>query len=644
VARLGSTLRAFGDPPRCSSVRTVISSSAALPKPRLHRPLIVAAWLAAAALLCALAWQLSMERASAALATKAERHAAALAADLGQALEKYETLPFVISLQAEVLQGLQHPADAARLQALNHYLAEVQQRAQVAAAYVIDHDGLTIAASNWRDPQTFVGNNYAFRPYARDALAGGIGRFYGIGATTSQPGYFLAHPVSDPAAPHGRPLGAVVLKLSLDGFERTWGANDEPAVLVDSAGVVFLSSQPAWKYRSLARLSEAALRRIAETQQYLGQRIEPLPAAAGTQRTVARPVGPLGWRLMLFIDDAPARQAARGSAWGTALLALALGLGAWTWSQRRANARSLDAARQALKEASTLLEQRIADRTAELVRANHDLAERYAELQRAEGLLRRTQDELVQAGKLGMLGQMAAGMTHELNQPLTAVKAFADNAVAFLDQDDAPSVRENLRHISDACSRMGRLIGQLKGFARRSGGAADEGVGPVDLAVSIRNAALLLEADYRQHGATLAITAVPSARVVGDAVRIEQVLVNLLKNALDAVAGCDERRVHLVLSVQEGANSEATEATEAVVTITDTGPGIAPQARGRLFEPFFTTKPSGQGLGLGLAISSSIVEAMGGRLEATDAAGGAQFILRLPLLAPQHAAANPETA
>jgi two-component system C4-dicarboxylate transport sensor histidine kinase DctB len=622
-------------------VRTVISTSAALPKPRVHRPLLIAAWLAGAALLCALAWQFSQQRAGAALAAKAERHAAALAADLGQALEKYETLPFVISLQAEVLQGLQQPNDTARIQALNQYLAEVQQRAQVAAAYVIDHDGMTLAASNWREPQTFVGNNYAFRPYARDALAGGVGRFYGIGATTSQPGYFLAHPVSDPATPHGRPLGAVVLKINLDGFERTWAANDEPAALVDAAGVAFLSSQPAWKYRSLLPLSEAAHRRIAETQQYVGQRIEPLPATATALRTVARPVGPLGWRLMLFIDDAPARQAARGSVWGTALLMLAAGLGVWAWTQRRAHARSLDAARQALNEASTLLEQRIADRTAELLRANRDLAERYAELQSAEGLLRRTQDELVQAGKLGMLGQMAAGMTHELNQPLTAVKAFADNAVAFLDQDDAPSVRENLRHISDACSRMGRLIGQLKGFARRSGGAADEGVGPVDLAVSIRNAALLLESDYRQHGATLAITAVSSARVVGDAVRIEQVLVNLLKNALDAVAGCDERRVHLVLSVEDWTGGAAP---EAVVTITDTGPGIAPQARGRLFEPFFTTKPSGQGLGLGLAISSSIVEAMGGRLEAADAAGGAQFTLRLPLLAAQEAAAGQESA
>ena len=613
-------------------MRTVISASAALPKPRVHRPLLVAAWLAGAALLCALAWQLSLQRASTALATKAERHAAGLAADLGQALEKYETLPFVISLQAEVLQGLQQPQDAARIQALNQYLAEVQQRAQVAAAYVIDHEGHTLAASNWREPQTFVGSNYAFRPYARDALSGTVGRFYGIGATTAQPGYFLAHPVADPAAPHGRPLGAVVLKISLDGFERTWAANDEPVVLVDAAGVVFLSSQPGLKYRSLKPLNEAAQRRIAETQQYVGQRIDALPAAAAARRTVARPVGPLGWRLMLFIDDAPAQQAARGSAWATALLALASGIAAWAWAQRRAHARSLDAARQALSEASTLLEQRIADRTAELLRANHDLAERYAELQRAEGLLRRTQDELVQAGKLGMLGQMAAGMTHELNQPLTAVKAFADNAVAFLDQDDAPSVRENLRHISDACSRMARLIGQLKGFARRSAGTGDDSVGPVDLAASIRNAALLLEADYRQHGATLALHAAASARVVGDAVRIEQVLVNLLKNALDAVAGCDERRVELVLSIDD-----TGEAPEAVVTITDSGPGIAPQARGRLFEPFFTTKPSGQGLGLGLAISSSIVQAMGGRLEATDAAGGAQFTLRLPLLAAQDA-------
>ncbi|WP_343051747.1 sensor histidine kinase [Pseudaquabacterium terrae] len=585
---------------------------------------VAGAWLLAVALACAAAYHFSAERAGAALRAKAERHAAALALDLNGALEKVETLPFVISLQAQVQQGLQHPGDAARIDALNHYLAEVQQRAQVAAAYVIDHNGLTIAASNWQDVQTFVGNNYGFRPYARAALAGDVGRFYAIGTTTSLPGYFLAHPVADPGGSHGRPLGAVVLKISLDAFERSWAGGDERAALVDRNGVLFLASQPDWKYRSLKPLDDAARREIAASQQYTGRRIDPLPAAAAALPVVEQPVGPLGWRLMLFVDPAPARQAARAMAFGTALLLLAAALGAHAWSQRRAHARSLDAARAALSEASTQLEQRIAERTAELVRANRDLAERYRELQQAEQLLRETQNELVQAGKLGMLGQMAAGMTHELNQPLTAVKAFADNAVAFLDHGDPDSVRENLQHISDACSRMGRLIGQLKGFARKS----EDLVGPVDLAASIRNAALLLEADYRQHGAALSITALPSARVMGDSLRIEQVLVNLMKNALDAVAGADERSVHLVL---------ARDGDDAVVTISDSGPGLAPQARARLFEPFFTTKPSGQGLGLGLAISSSIVQAMGGQLAATDppggrGVGGAQFVLRLPLL------------
>jgi two-component system, NtrC family, C4-dicarboxylate transport sensor histidine kinase DctB len=585
----------------------------------------VLAWLLGGALACTAAWQFSAERTGAALRARAERHAAALALDLAGALEKVETLPFVISLQAQVQQGLQHPGDARAVEALNHYLAEVQQRAQVAAAYVIDQQGLTIAASNWHEAQTFVGNNYGFRPYARAALAGDVGRFFAIGTTTSLPGYFLAHPVADPAQPanaHGRPLGAVVLKISLDVFERSWAGGDEAVALVDRNGVLFLASRADWKYRSLERLSDAARREIAASQQYTGRSIEPLPAAAAALPRVARPVGPLGWQLMLFVDPAPAQQAARGMAVGTALLVLAAALGAHAWSQRRLHQRSLDAARAALHDASTQLEQRIADRTGELVRANRDLAERYRELQQAGQMLRATQDELVQAGKLGMLGQMAAGMTHELNQPLTAVKAFADNAVAFLAHGDAASARENLQHISDACSRMGKLIGQLKGFARKSEGE----VGPVDLAQAIRNAALLLEADYRQRGAALSITALPSAHVMGDGLRIEQVLVNLLKNALDAVAGTDERRVHLVL---------ARDGDDALITITDSGPGLAREARERLFEPFFTTKPSGQGLGLGLAISSSIVQAMGGRLAAVDTAagdGGARFELRLPLL------------
>jgi len=217
-----------------------------------------------------------------------------------------------------------------------------------------------------------------------------------------------------------------------------------------------------------------------------------------------------------------------------------------------------------------------------------------------------------------MLGQMAAGMTHELNQPLTALRVFADNAIAFLDLGDASSARENLGHIANAAGRMGRLIGQLKGFARKSPGSTCT----VDLATSIENSALLLRSDFAEAGATLEVHVEQAAVVTGDPIRVEQVLINLMRNALDAVKDGAVRRVVVTLSTNG----------RAMLRISDSGPGITPQVREHLFEPFFTTKPSGAGLGLGLAISASIVQAMSGELLVTEGdEGGAAFTLLLPL-------------
>jgi two-component system, NtrC family, C4-dicarboxylate transport sensor histidine kinase DctB len=236
-------------------------------------------------------------------------------------------------------------------------------------------------------------------------------------------------------------------------------------------------------------------------------------------------------------------------------------------------------------------------------------------------VLRSTQDELVQAGKLAMLGQMAAGVTHELNQPLAAIRAFADNARTFLERGQGEQASANLGHIADASARMGAIIGQLKGFARNS-----RSVSTVDLGQSLLASAFLLRSEFDRLGARLDIpdgAAVPALLVTGDAVRIEQVLINLLRNALDAVEGADTREV-LVTLAREGGS--------AVVRIADSGTGIAGDVASHLFEPFFTTKPSGKGLGLGLAISSSIVQAMNGALTGRNRAnGGAEFELRLPL-------------
>jgi two-component system C4-dicarboxylate transport sensor histidine kinase DctB len=329
-------------------------------------------------------------------------------------------------------------------------------------------------------------------------------------------------------------------------------------------------------------------------------------------------VGRLGWQLMLFPNEARMQRAGLAWAAGAALLLACAGASAWALHQRRRRLEERQASRKALQEAARELEQRIAERTAQLSDTNRHLEQKYAKLQETSGLLRTTQNELVQAGKLAMLGQMAAGVTHELNQPLAAIRAFADNARTFLQRGQVEQAAANLTHIGDASARMGAIIGQLKGFARKG-----ESIDSVDLERSVRASCFLLESEVRRRGAQLDIATGAPLTVTGDAVRIEQVLINLLRNALDAVDGTAERHVAITLT---------RAGPDAVVRILDTGPGIPAAVAPHLFEPFFTTKPSGEGLGLGLAISSSIVVAMNGRLTAHNRPeGGACFEVSLPL-------------
>ncbi|MFL6695558.1 MAG: ATP-binding protein [Vitreoscilla sp.] len=589
------------------------------------------AWLAATAVVSFVTWQLAYGRARDGLRANAAVQSVADAGAVQSALEKFETLPFVMSLQPAVTYALLHPTSHDDLEALDRYLLEIQQHARIAAAYVVQADGLTIAASNSKLPQTFVGNNYRFRPYMQSALRGSTGRFYGIGTTTAEPGYFLAQPVfagaASPSWPSPTPpvvIGAVVIKLALQDFEKSWPLEADPVALVDANGVIFLSNVADWKYRSIARLDASAREQIRLTQQYTGEQVDRVLAPGGrwsAQDRVVQPVGVLGWRLIRFVSVEAARRAATSAAVAASLSLAIAGLLVLVVDQRRRHRTIAAASRRALERASAQLEQRIADRTQELVRANSDLEQRYRQVHATEQLLRATQSELIQAGKLAMLGQMAAGMTHELNQPLTALRVFAENALAFLDLGDASSARENLDHITNAATRMGRLIGQLKGFARKSPGST----WAVDLATSIENSALLLRSDFAQADASLEVRIEQAAVVVGDPIRVEQVLINLMRNALDAVKAGAVRRVVVTLSATD----------RALLRISDSGAGITAQVREHLFEPFFTTKPSGAGLGLGLAISASIVQAMNGELVVSQSdEGGAAFTLLLPLVEP----------
>jgi len=570
------------------------------------------ALLAGAALVGAV-YLLAARQGAAEVLAGGERQLQLMAPELESALAKFETLPYVVGLQDDVAQVLAQPGDAARRDRLNVMLDTIARQAKVGAIYLMDRNGDTLAASNWALPLTFLGHNFGFRPYFREALEGGAGRFYGIGSTTSEPGYFIAQPVRQ----GDRITGVIAVKILLDEFERNWVGSEDTIVLADRAGVVFLSNRTDWKYRSLGKVSAAAQREIAGTRQYAHQPIAPIAGPLAPH--VTRHIGKLGWELQLFPGRQQVARNAALWAFGAALLVASAAMAAWALHQRRRRLEERRASSAALQLAARELDIKLAERTAQLRQANADLEARYATLKSTEQLLRTTQDELVQAGKLAMLGQMAAGVTHELNQPLAAIRAFADNARTYLERGKLDQASANLGHIGDASARMGAIIGQLKGFARRS-----DSLGAVDLARSMQASAFLLAGEAKRLDARLDIATSASLCVAGDAVRVEQVFINLLRNALDAVEGTDVREIAVAMAQEDG---------HAVVTIADTGAGMATETAAHLFEPFYTTKPSGKGLGLGLAISSSIIQAMNGQLSGRNRpGGGAVFEVRIPLL------------
>jgi two-component system C4-dicarboxylate transport sensor histidine kinase DctB len=570
----------------------------------------------AAACIIAGAFALGAHRAREDITLMAQRQLQLMAPDLQSVLERFETLPFVLGQQPDLTYALAHPQDPAAIERLNATLQIIQQQAKVGALYLMDPAGMTIGASNWDQPLGFVGKNFSYRPYFKEAIEGRSGRFYGIGTSTSEAGYFIAQPVYRNGK-RGPIAGVIAVKISLADFEHTWRSSDDPIALADSSGVVFLSNRPEWRYHSLRPLDDTTRRELARTQQYMGQTVTPLAMHPGAYVTL--PVGRLGWQLMLFPGQSRVLRAGLQWALAAGLLLASAAAIYWALHPRRRRLEERLASREALQQAAQELDSRIAERTAQLSETNRHLEQKYAKLQETEHLLRSTQNELVQAGKLAMLGQMAAGVTHELNQPLAAIRAFADNARTFLQRGQAEQAANNLMHIGDASARMGAIIAQLKGFARK-----DETIATVDLSQSVRASVFLLESEFRRHDVSLRNEPCGETLLVaGDAVRIEQVLINLLRNALDAVEGTEQRQVCIALS---------RDGEHALVRIADTGAGIPAQVAAHLFEPFFTTKPSGKGLGLGLAISSSIVQAMNGQLTAHNHDhGGAQFELRLPL-------------
>jgi two-component system C4-dicarboxylate transport sensor histidine kinase DctB len=537
-------------------------------------------------------------------------------ASLKNDIDQYDDLPLVLARDTDLKALL---ASGAGADSVNRKLEALTQETRAKTIYVIDADGDTIAASNWRTPASFIGLNYSFRPYFAEAMAKGSGAFFGLGTTTGEPGLYIAERVEIA----GRGVGVVVVKVQFDALERQWRSADDAVLVVDRHGVVLITTVPDWRFRPLAPLSENVRSELRKSRQVgpdapltpLPLRFEGALVNGNEAVAAARAVPESDWRLIAMT---PARQdlaraALIGRVMGGLAAILFLGLCAALWGlQRRAKR---ETARQ--EHMRRELAERVRERTQELDAANALLVGEVEERRRAQATLERLQDDLFQANKLAVLGRVAAGVAHEINQPLGAIRTFADNAKAFLNRNDAASAKGNLSDISALADRIGAITQELRGFARKSSGEP----GPVRVIDAIEGALLLMSARVRSLGVTVE-RRYPSepASVIAHRMRLEQVIVNVLQNALDTFDDVEGPMLWIDLEMT---------AQTVMVTIADNGPGVAPTIAETLFTPFQTSKP--QGLGLGLVICRDICREFNGSIALTHSPlGGAAFRITMP--------------
>lgn len=508
---------------------------------------------------------------------------------LNETLRQHQHLPFVLARDARYSDAL-HPNSVDP--DINARLFQLSQESKLEAIYVMDSKGDVLAASNATQPNSFLGQNYDFRPYFKKALAGQRSDYFAIGATTQRPGYFVAEPVNFAS---GTQKGVIAIKLDVSELQQSWESASETVVAINKDNIIVLASNPDWLYRPISELAPAIRNEILESRQFGNEQLAPLAWVQPDETTVVADgvsylsaVGQAAWREWSVIYLRPRAIITRQTVLTTALFGsiIALLVGFATFLRSRRIELAFSASEQ----------QRVA-----LTETNRQLEE--------------AQIELARSAKLSALGHLAASVTHELGQPISAFRNHLA-AAEIGGEITSPTTANSLNKLVE---RMEAITKQFRFFARGGTDAKTR----VDLAEVLREAQSLLDSEFQAAGIALHYEQPPTpVTLQANKMLLEQAFTNLLRNAVQAV----ENEANPIIRIEVISAAQTVE-----VRVSDNGPGVAGASLKDLQEPFYSTKPSGVGMGLGLAIATEIIKDHGGDLMLGTASKGASFIATLPL-------------
>jgi len=524
-------------------------------------------------------------------------------------IDQYEYLPALLARDRQVKLTLENTEQ--RSIDLSERLKFVAQRAGASVVYLMNVSGEVIATSNHDQADSFLKQNYSFRPYFAKAIKQKKRQFYyAIGATTGIPGFFISEPVLDVV---DNVLGVVVVKLDLSASEKSWQDAGQNVLVAAENNVIILSGQSRWRYKTIGDLPQNSLDEIQQQRQFkdadtssLFQKTYEFIRFEGFSLTFwviennaylvnSFPIPDTGWTLYYLEKN---KRFVQSSLIFFIVVLTGLSLGYLYYRERQSKLRSRKQTEQAIVKMNESLEAQVESRTRDL---------------------RDAQAELVQQSKVAALGQMAATIVHELSQPLSAMNSSIGATQLKAKKDDWTGALTSIGRLGPLVEKMNNVIKLLKFFSYQD----DDSNKVQALAPLIEQSLLLYKDKLKEKQISINMNKLePSVFVKVNPLKLDMVIVNIIQNAIDAMANCDNPAI----SVAMESNKD-----QAIISIEDQGGGVNSRVMGQLFDPYFTTKEIGKGLGLGLSICHEIIQEYNGQIFAENTEHGARFNIVLPL-------------